>query len=586
MSAVQPRYATFTDAILDLERCTRFGARFVERNGSAAYYPYQDIRTRALRAAGTFQAAGMQPGDRVALILATSVQFFDAILGIQLAGGIPVPVYPPLQLGKLPEYFERTRGMMTRIGARYLVTESRIKKILGLAIQDVPTLERVFDAADLLTSAAYHPVAIQPDAPAFLQFSSGTTSLPKAVIVTHTNLVHSLEMMAGIFRRYDENYAERGAVSWLPLYHDMGLVGIMFMGLYRPATMTYIGPEVFIANPALWLQTISKYRAVLSAAPSFAYGYCLDRIKDSDLAGVDLSSWGIALNGAEPVDIDTMARFTERFSKYGLPEGAMTPAYGLAEAGLAVSFSALEEPPIVTEFDRDALGEQGIAVPGPGRRLPSIGKAVDGLEVQIWDTNDQPVAGGTVGKIMIRGASVTPGYWEAPEATASVFRNGWLDTGDLGFFYQGELYISGRLKDLIIIRGRNYAPQEIEECLNGIDGLRHASAAAVSQLLEKQGEQLIVLAERESGTTRPDEDLATEIRERIMAGIALKPYIVQLLEAGSLPRTPSGKIRRSEALRQYLAGELVAPDKVNAIKLLQELGKSTLAWGRFHLRKK
>jgi acyl-CoA synthetase (AMP-forming)/AMP-acid ligase II len=584
LTPLAPRWKTIGEVLLALEGCSRFGARFVPRSGDPAFYTYDEVLRRAKQAAGTLQAAGLQPGDRVALILATSIHFLDSFLGIQLAGGIPAPLYPPLQLGKLPEYFDRTRRMMSQIGTRFLITESRIKKILGLAVQEVKSLERVFDAPDLLTSAPWTPVPLDPEAPAFLQFSSGTTSQPKAVVISHTNLLHSLEMMDGIFQRYDEQKAEEGAVCWLPLYHDMGLVGFLLMGLYHPGTITYIGPEVFIANPAIWLQTISKFRGALSAAPSFAYGYCLERIKDEELAGVDLSSWIIALNGAEPIDVEIMERFTRRFSQYGLPAGSLTPAYGLAEAGLAVTFSELEVPPVITEFDRDELSEQGIAVPGKGRRLPSVGKPVAGLEVEVWDQDDRPLEEGHVGRIVIRGPSVTKGYWEAPEATAGVIRSGWLDTGDLGFFHQGELYISGRLKDLIIIRGRNYAPQEIEELLSGIEGLRPASAAAVSHGIENQGEQLIILAERDARFKRSDDELSAEIRQCIISGISLTPFHVQILDPGTLPRTPTAKIRRSEALRQFLAGELVPPEEVGALRLLQELGKSTIAWGRFRLR--
>jgi len=577
-------YDTITEALLTIQGCTEFGARFIERSGEPAFYTYKEVLERAESVAGTLQEKGLVPGDRVAIILPTSIHFLDVFLGVQLAGGIPAALYPPLRLGRLTEYYARTRRMLSKIGARFLITDRRIGRLLGPVAEGVECVEGVLDPQGLLRSARRTPVSVGPQDPAFLQFSSGTTLEPRAVIVTHTNLLYNLEMMNSIFRTFPPEEARREVVCWLPLYHDMGLVGCMFNGLYHPATVNYIGPEVFIARPAIWLQTISRFKAVISPAPQFAYSLCTSRIKDEEMDGVDLSTWIAALNGAEPIDVESMRRFMERFARWGLRETAMTPVYGLAEAGLAVTFSDIRRPPVVTEFERMSLSKQGQAKVGSGRKLISIGRPMTGLDVRICDERDNQLKAGLVGRIMIKGPSITPGYYNDPEVTARTIRNGWLDTGDLGFIHESHLYITGRSKDLIIIRGQNIAPQEVEELLSDIEGIRAGCIAAVSASIEGLGEQLIVLAEKDVRRPRPEKELAGAIRERVIEGIALIPYQVQILEPGTLPRTSSGKMRRSEALHMYLSGELVPPEKMGALKLLSKVGKSQLAWGRFRLR--
>jgi acyl-CoA synthetase (AMP-forming)/AMP-acid ligase II len=575
-------HRTIVDALLPLHACDRQGARFIPRSGEAVFFPYQDILVRAKAAAGALQARGLRPGQRVGIMLATGVEFFDAFLGAVLAGGIPAALYPPLRLGKLDEYFARTSGMLQKIDARWLITEPRIRRILGPVVEKAACIHHVLDAANLGPAAPWTPVEIDPETPAFLQFSSGTTLEPKAVMISHINLLSNLEMLDGCFQSLTPVEVERGGVCWLPLYHDMGLLGCMFLGLYHPGTVTYIGPDHFLAQPRIWLETLSRYKAAVSAAPDFAYGYCTAKIKDEELAGLDLSNWRIALNGAEPIDIDVMRRFSERMARCGFRDAAMTPAYGLAEAGLVVSFSDLDTPPRVGEFDRERLSERREVAPGRGRRVVSVGRPVAGMSVEIRDEQGRALGERRVGTIMAQGASITPGYFNDPELSARVLRNGWLDTGDLGFLLDGELYITGRAKDLIIIRGRNYAPQEIEQ-LVAVEGV-HA-VVALGAVIEGLGEQLVVLVEYEPRRSGPaPADVQADISQRILKGIALTPHDVRLLPPGTLPRTASGKMQRSEALRQYENGVLTPPDKVNLLLLAREVGRSQLAWSRRWLR--
>jgi fatty-acyl-CoA synthase len=581
------RSRTIQDILLDIAERTDVGARFVRRNGEAAFFSYADIIERAKAVATGLQRRGIQPGERIALAIPTSIEFFEVFLGAQLAGAIPAAVYPPFRLGKLDEYYERTRRMLRKIGATMLVSERRIGRIIGPVVSDVPTLRIATGPEELRDDARlWRRVEPDPESPAFLQFSSGSTADPKAVIVSHRNLLANLEMMTSAFRVVPGADAGKGGVCWLPLYHDMGLVGCLFNGLYYPATVTYISPEDFIVQPSIWLRTISQYRGIVSPAPHFAYRLCVNKIRDEELDGVDLSSWTVALNGAEPIEAEGIRQFAERFSKWGFRPHAMTPVYGLAEAGLAVTFSDPLREPLLTEFDRGLLSSDGVAAPGPGRVLPSVGRPLPGIEVRIVDENDCPVESGVVGRILVRGESITPGFFNDPELTAGMLRAGWLDTGDIGFFHNGELYIAGRAKDLIIIRGRNYAPQEIEELLLDLPGVRTGCAVAVSHSVGEEGEQLMVLAEKDVRIPMPDEQLAAAIRDRIVAGISLTPYLVQILEPGTLPRTSSGKFRRSDALRMFLSETLAPADKITAFKLFADVARAQVAWGRFHLRKK
>jgi acyl-CoA synthetase (AMP-forming)/AMP-acid ligase II len=589
----QTQGGTVLDMLLSLESATTRGARFITPSFAEKFYPYSEILQRIKTSAATLQQNGVKTGDRVAVILPTSIQFFDAFLGAQLAGGVPTALYPPFRLGKLDEYFARLREMLNRVGARFLITDSRIKKLLGGATT-VESLVKVFDAKELFETASAKPsdwkeIDIHEEDPVFLQFSSGTTLKPKAVQVSHVNLIENLKMMGNtldaVYR--DGTEADRGCVSWLPLYHDMGLVGCLYLGLSYPATITYMGPEMFVGFPAMWLQAMSKYKAVISTAPNFAYGLCLHKIKDKDMEGVDLSNWLLALNGAEPIDTDTMNRFAERFARWGFRKDALTPVYGLAEAGLGVTFSKIGEEPIVVEFDRDLLSTEGRAARGPGRKLPSVGKPLPGLRIEIRDPEGVAVPETWIGRIFVSGPSITKGYFNDPEMTADILgADGWLNTGDLGFEFEGNLYIAGRAKDLIILRGRNYAPQEFEDPLYELDGIRLGCSVAVSTTVEGQGEQLIILAEKDSRSERKDDEVAADIRARLLATVSMEPWLVEMLEPGTLPRTSSGKLRRSEALRQFLAGELTPPEKVTTLRILKEVAKSQIAWARFSLNNK
>jgi acyl-CoA synthetase (AMP-forming)/AMP-acid ligase II len=338
----------------------------------------------------------------------------------------------------------------------------------------------------------------------------------------------------------------------------MGLIGCAFTAAALGAELTLIPPAAFVAWPAIWLRAIARHRAAISAAPNFAYALCLERVRDEELAGLDLSSWEVALDGGETVVPAVLRRFGERFSRWGFRPEALAPVYGLAEAALAVTFSRLDRPFTSGRFSREALA-QGRAVPEPqGVELASVGTPLPGWVVEPRDEAGRPLPSGRVGRLWIRGPSLMEGYLGRPEATAEVLRDGWLDTGDLGFLADGELYLTGRAKDVVIVRGRNYLPADLEQAAADAPGVGGA-IAAVSYLPEGgEREALVLLVEadgaREDGATA----VAEACRARLLARADVAPDLVVLLERGALPRTSSGKVRRREALDRYLAGGLAA----------------------------
>jgi len=317
------------------------------------------------------------------------------------------------------------------------------------------------------------------------------------------------------------------------------------MAVYRPGPLTLIPPEVFLARPAIWLRAISRQRATISVAPNFAYGLCVRRVRDPEMEGVDLSSWRFALNGAEPVAPAVLRRFSERFAPNGFDGRALMPVYGLSEASLAVAFTPTGRGPRTW-------------VAG-GRELASAGAPLPGIDIEVRG-----------GRIFVRGPSVMQGYFGNPAATRETLIDGWLDTGDLGFVDGGELFVSGRAKDLVILRGVNHAPQEFEDALDGLDGVRPGCTAAVG-VPTAEGEELVLLVETDGAAD------AEWIRGRVIERTGIRPSEVHLLAPGTLPRTSSGKLRRSEALRQLLAGELRSPDPVTLLHVAKETARSLLA---------
>ena len=578
--APTPEHRTVNES-LAAAAATPSGITFVDLREHEVFMPFAEVRSRARMAAAALRKEGVAAGDRVALVFPTSPSFLEAFFGVLLAGAVPVPLYPPVRLGRLPEYHAATALMIGAVGARLVLADGITRRLLGQAIGlarpplGCRTLDELGPGGGELEATA------EEEGLAVIQFSSGSTRDPRPVALTHRNVLSQLAVLKALLPPENPSLPHLG-VSWLPLYHDMGLISCLLLAVYYPGPLVLIPPEHFLARPALWLRAISRHRATLSVAPGFAYGICARRVRAEDLVGVDLSSWRLAVCGAEPISAATLDRFAQRFAPMGFNARALRPVYGLAEASLAVTFTPADRGLKTLGVDPHRLASTGRVVTGP-RAIVSVGTPIPGNDVELRSPAGAPLPERIVGRIFVRGPSVMAGYFGQPEATAETLVNGWLDTGDLGFVADGELFVWGRAKDLVIIRGANHAAQEFEECLAGVAGVRAGCAVALGFVPEgEDAEQLLVLAERARGVGGDDGGVRTvdSIRRAIMEQTGIRPHTVRLLEPGTLPRTSSGKLRRSEALRRYLAEELTPPRSTGPARLSLELLRSALALAR------
>lgn len=546
------------------------GLTLIDAHENETFLSYAALLEHARDRAGALAALGVRPHDRVALVLPTGIDFLTLFFGIQLAGAVPVPLYPPVRLGRLGEYAANTARMLDAVGATLVVTDAKISWLLGDALGQTRTAPRCLTVAELPTGERAEVARVAADDLGLIQFSSGSTSQPKPVALTHGNL---MAQVTSIVQGLELDPATDVGVSWLPLYHDMGLIGGLGVAVSQGAPLSLMGPEVFLARPALWLRALSRCRGTVSPAPNFAYGLCLKRVRDEELEGVDLSRWRIALNGAEPVSLDTCRAFTERFSAFGFRQSAMRPVYGLAESTLAVTFSPPRPEPLVKTVDATALATTGLVLEGT-RPLVAVGAAVPGAEVEIRSDAGEVLPEGAVGRVLTRGPSVMREYFERATATEAALRDGWLDTGDLGFVDSGELYLVGRTKDLVIIRGANHAPQTFEEHAGTVLGVRAGCLVALGVVPDgTSDEHLVMLVERSDDAPA---ELAEAVADAVLAGTGIRPHTVVVLEPGTLPRTSSGKLRRAEARARFLSSTLAAPDRVSTLVLGTAMARSAL----------
>jgi fatty-acyl-CoA synthase len=577
---LHPDGLTLIDLLRRASGCTEAGLRLLDHSETESWFSWADVYQRAENACGGLQRLGLRQGDRVALIFPTCVEFFDAFFGVLLVGAIPVPLYPPVRLGRLEEYLERTSRMLSAVSPRLVLSDARILRLVGTALRGA-ALELGCRSPREIAVETGQPAAKSADDIALIQFSSGTTIDPKAVALSHRAVVAQAAALNAHWP--DVGDQVHSGVSWLPLYHDMGLVGCVITALERPGTMTMIPPETFLARPATWLRAISRYRATISVAPNFGYGLCTLKVRDEELEGVDLSSWRIGLNGAEQVVPRVMRAFQRRFAPWGLRPETLTPVYGLSEATLAVTFSRIDEPFTARKFHRETLGRHGFAIEcREGIEIVSLGTPVDGFEVRVVDPEYRNLRAGKVGRLLIRGPSVMEGYFGRPEASDEALIGGWLDTGDLGFLYRGELYLTGRAKDVLMIRGRSHSPTEVEEAVDRVEGVRTGCSVAVSWIPDgADGEELLLLVEARRGTPEDGyREIAKQCRDAVRAATGLSANTVEVLSPGTLPRTSSGKLRRQEALRRHLDGELTPPRRVTPFHLFGAAVRSSFELAR------
>ncbi|MET0395204.1 MAG: AMP-binding protein, partial [Longimicrobiaceae bacterium] len=525
-------------------------------------YGELDLRARAV--AARLQALGAR-GERALLLYPPGLEYIAALFGCFYAGVTAVPAYPPRPNRADP----RLRSIVAdcrpalALATRELLGEAErlcaqtpeLGGLRWLATEDVPAEE----------AAGWTDPEAQGDTLAFLQYTSGSTAAPKGVMVSHGNLLHNFAVIEG-FCGYTP---ETRSVIWLPPYHDMGLIGGILQPLFTGYWAALFSPVAFIQRPARWLEAISRYRATSSGGPNFAYDLCVHAMRPEERAGLDLSRWEIAFNGAEPVRAETLRAFSDAFAPSGFRARAFFACYGLAEATLMVTGSQPAEPPVVRAVDPEALGEGTVLEAEPeGRyRLVGSGRSAPSQRVIIVDPATlRECAPERVGEVWVRGASVASGYWERPEATAETFgafmaetgEGPFLRTGDLGFLDGGELFITGRLKDLIVIRGRNHYPQDIEQTANRSHaGLRAGSGAAFS--VDEGGEERLVVVQevsRQAAAGMDVEEVGEAIRRAVAMEHGVQVHAVAVVRPGGIPKTSSGKVQRRSCRARFLAGEL------------------------------
>jgi len=578
------------------------GFRFVSDDGvpgfgpaaSEASFSYTALDRASARYGGALQALGLEKGDRVAIICPTNEDFVLCFFGALRAGIVPVPIYPPLGLGQLQGYLDNTRHIVAKCGARALVTTAPIKRLLGTVQASAPSLEQVVAVEAIRESLeTLKPVKVGADDIAFLQYTSGSTSRPKGVALTHGNLMANIKciMQDGL-----KVTPEDQGVSWLPLYHDMGLIGFVLAPVVYRIPVVFLPPLLFLKRPIAWFQAITRHKGTVSYAPNFAFALAVKRIKERELEKIDLSTWRVAGCGAEPIRPETLETFAERFAPVGFSAKALLPSYGMAESSLAVSFTELGEGLKTIAVDPARLwGENTVVLSeaDDAVRLVSCGARFEGHDIAAFDPEDtageSSLPEDRVGELRIRGPSVMRGYWEDSERTRASFAGGWLRTGDLGFLHDGRVFICGRSKEVIIVNGRNYYPQDIEWEASRAEGVRKGNVVAFGarDLVERDRERVVVAFECQD-VPRGATNLATEkkdvvqaVRKLVQEGMQLTLDDVVPLAPGVLPKTSSGKLQRAKARELYESGTLatrVAPRAEDRVGLLKEAAKSQLSY--------
>ena len=522
---------------------------------------YGELDRRARAAAAGLGARGVGPGVRVALMLPTGADYFTCFLGVLLTGAVPVPIYPPARLDAIEEHLRRQSAILANAGVSALIAPRIAAFASPLLKQGVPTLEHFVAAEDLRAFASSDPQAPPvfplPEDVALLQYTSGSTSLPKGVVLTHANLLANIRGIGHAFGLT----AEDVVVTWLPLYHDMGLIGVWLSALYHAFPAVVLAPQAFLARPQRWLQAIHDYRGTITAAPNFAYEICASRLPEEALAGLDLSSWKHALNGAEPVSPQTISRFTERYARYGFRAESMAPVYGMAECSVALALPRARVPPRIDLVDRRRLEQEHIAIPvaadhADALQVPACGTAIEGHEIRIVDARGNVLGERRHGSIQFRGPSATSGYYRNEQATRQLLAGEWRETGDMGYLADNLIHVTGRSKDIVIRGGRNIYPHEIEETVGSVAGIRRGCVAVFGCADAARGTERIVIVAETRLAAPEHAALAERVRGAARALLDGDPDEVVLAPPGAVPKTSSGKLRRADCRARYLAGEL------------------------------
>jgi fatty-acyl-CoA synthase len=555
MTTTTTTYETLTEAIAKVgnDHPGR-GFYFQDMQGKETFLSFVQLERVTSASAAALREQGVQRGDRIVLMLAPPREFVLSFLAAVRLGAVPVPLAPPSPLGGIGAHREYVSKVVAACGATLLIVSSNLSAVFdGLSVAAAPPCRVLVYAEPAPASENAGSLAVSPDDPVFLQYTSGSTSDPRGVVVTHRALTHNIRAALGEGLEMD---AERDfAVSWLPLHHDMGLIGFVLGPIYWGVSVALLPTLRFVADPSVWFDTLHRHGATVSFAPNFAYALTTRRVKPT--RGVwDLSRVRVLGCGAEPISAATLRAFCTAFAgPFRLDPDVITPAYGLAEATLAVAMKRVGAPTETRRVDEihfQLTGEARLAASDTGvQEHVACGRPFEGHQIEIIDEVGQACPECMQGQICLAGPSVMSGYFNAAEESAEAVDGGWLRTGDLGYLCRGQLFVTGRIKDLIIVNGRNIHPQIIEWVVGDVPGVRKGSVVAFSTP-DATGEKVVLLVE----TALEDRERVAADVHRAVASHALPRLEVLCLSAGSLPKTTSGKLRRQRARQNYLSDRL------------------------------
>ncbi len=551
--------------MLDYAAQGETGVSFYSARGERlSALPWKEVRARAHVMARKLIGAGFARGDRLLITADTWPGFFDAFFGAQYAGLLPVPVSIPVGIGGKEAYLDQLRRQFAASGAVAAVGLDELAGFLAEAAREFPAL-RLHGGMDVLESLPEKPVDLRPLGPndtCYIQFSSGSTRHPHGVQITQAALMANLQGITGP-GGLDVVEGDRAA-SWLPLYHDMGLIGFLFSPLASQLSIDYITPRDFARRPMQWLNLISKYRGTIAYSPSFGYDLAVRRGGSQIPADLDLSSWRHAGIGGDMVRAEVLDRFAETFEPKGFKRSAFIPSYGMAEVCLAITFSPGGKGMHTDTIERAALAEEQRAMPAANpddpqtaRRFVLCGKVLPGHQLEVRDEQGQVLGDRAVGRIFVKGPSIMPGYFQEPEASREVLIDGWLDTGDLGYLLNGEIVVTGRAKDLIIVNGRNVWPQDIEWAIEAQKVVKNGDSAAFS-VDTGEGERVVVAVLARVSGDEAKAKLARDVAGAVREAIAVDCDVALVPPTMGLPHTSSGKLSRSRTKANYLAGQYAA----------------------------
>lgn len=572
-----PETAPTVTAVLDWH-ASRHGERthivLLDGDGQETPITHRQLAERARAVARGLLVRGLEPGQRVAIMLPTSEAFFVAFFGVLYAGGVPTPIYPPARLSRIEEHLRRQANILGNARAVMLIAAPEASAIARLLRLQLETLRRVDSVDDLAAVGAEGPPLPPPRRAtdiALVQYTSGSTGDPKGVVLTHANLLANIRAMGEAMAAGPSDVF----VSWLPLYHDMGLIGAWLGSLYFAAPLVVMSPLVFLVRPESWLWAIHRHKGTLSAAPNFAFELCLRRIDDAMISGLHLHSLRMVTNGSEAVSPHTIRRFTARFAPYGFEVAAMAPVYGLAENAVGLAFPPLGRPPVIDRVDRQALTRRGKATQAAADATDALefvacGRPLPGHQIRIVDATGE-VGERQEGRLQFRGPSASPGYLDNPAKTAELLDGAWLNSGDLAYVAGGDVFITGRSKDIIIRAGRHIYPEELEAAVGDIAGVRKGCVAAFGAADPHAGtERLVVVAETRLTERKELTALRQDIEEVATRLLDAPPEDILLVPPGSVLKTSSGKLRRTatcELFLQHRLGQGAEPASRQLIRL-------------------